>query len=68
MTLLNTWETKTNTMAKKGKIRMPSAQGGLVRYFDEEYKSRFIFKPEWIIGAVLVVAAAIIGLHLWGVV
>tara|TARA_Y100000034_G_scaffold117232_1_gene156445 strand:+ start:287 stop:454 length:168 start_codon:yes stop_codon:yes gene_type:complete len=55
-------------MAKKGKIRMPSAQGGLVRYFDEEYKSRFIFKPEWIIGAVLVVAAAIIGLHLWGVV
>jgi len=50
----------------KDKIRMPSAQGGLVRYFDEEYKSRFIFKPQYVIAAVIVVCAIVLGLHVYG--
>lgn len=50
----------------KSKISMPSGSGGLVRYYDEEYKSRFMFKPQWVIAAVVVVCALIIGLHVWG--
>ena len=36
-------------MAKE-KLRMPSSGGGLVRYFDEEYKSRFVLDPQIVIG------------------
>jgi len=36
------------------KIQMPSSGGGLVRYFDD-YKSKFQFKPEWIIVFIVVV-------------
>jgi preprotein translocase subunit Sec61beta len=50
----------------KGKISMPSAQGGLVRYFDEEYKSRFIFKPQWVAVAVVAVCALVIAFHAYG--
>jgi len=45
---------------------MPSAQGGLVRYFDEEYKSRFMFKPQWVIAMAVALAAVVIGLHVYG--
>ena len=47
------------------KIRMPSTQGGLVRYF-EEYKSKFEFKPGHIILMALVVILIEIILHIRG--
>lgn len=49
----------------KDKIRMPSAQSGLVRYFDSAYKSRFVFKPHWIVATILAVCIAILGLHVY---
>jgi len=50
----------------KNKISMPSAQGGLVRYFDEEYKSHFILKPQVVVAVAVVVGVVILGLHIWG--
>jgi len=50
----------------KDKIRMPSAQGGLVRYFDEEYKSRFIFAPQYVLAVAIAICVAIIALHVYG--
>ncbi|HII29605.1 preprotein translocase subunit Sec61beta [Candidatus Woesearchaeota archaeon CG08_land_8_20_14_0_20_47_9] len=41
------------------KIRMPSSQGGLVRYFDE-YKSKIELKP----GTVIVLAVIVILIEL----
>jgi preprotein translocase subunit Sec61beta len=41
-------------MGKDDKIRMPSGQGGLTRYFDE-VKSKIEFSP----GAVIVLSVAI---------
>ncbi|HIK00926.1 TPA: preprotein translocase subunit Sec61beta [archaeon] len=42
------------------KIRLPSSEGGLVRYSDEDYPSKLQLKPEYIIGfaiAVIVIFA-----------
>lgn len=36
------------------KIHMPSSGGGLIRYYDE-YKSKIEIKPEYVIGAIVVV-------------
>ena len=53
-------------MAKE-KLRMPSSGGGLVRYYDEEYKSRFILNPQVVIGlsvaiiVILIVLSAYFG-------
>ena len=50
------------------KIRLPSSEGGLVRYSDEEYHSRFPLKPEYVIGfgvAVVVVFILVLALHLY---
>ena len=40
-------------MGKRDKIMMPSSQGGLVRYFDEE-KTRFKIKPGYVILLIVV--------------
>lgn len=36
------------------KIHMPSGMGGLVRYFDD-YKSKIMMKPEYVVGFILLV-------------
>jgi len=47
------------------KIRMPSGQGGLVRYFDE-YKSKIEFSPGVIIIMCIIVMAIVILMHYFG--
>ena len=48
-------------MSKNEKIQMPSSQGGLVRYFDEE-KSKIMVKPGTVV--VMVVIVVILGILL----
>ncbi len=47
----------------KDKIHMPSTQGGLVRYFEDEEKGKFILKPLHVVIFAAVVGAIIIVLH-----
>jgi len=47
----------------KDKIRMPSSEGGLVRYFEDEYKSKIMLKPEWVIAMVIAIALGAIALR-----
>lgn len=47
----------------KPNMRIPSTQGGLIRYFDEEYKSKVLLKPQVVIGIVAGIGALIICLH-----
>ena len=47
------------------KIRMPSGQGGLTRYFDE-YKSKIEFSPAAVIVLSVVIMIIIILLHYFG--
>ncbi len=44
------------------KIRLPSSEGGLVRYYDEEHPSKFVIKPEMVVG--VAVAVIILGIIL----
>jgi preprotein translocase subunit Sec61beta len=46
-------------------IRMPSGQGGLVRYFDE-YKSKIEISPGAVIVMCILVMAIVILLHYFG--
>jgi preprotein translocase subunit Sec61beta len=45
------------------KIRLPSSEGGLVRYSDEDYQGRFQIRPEVVvgIGIAIIVIFTIIG-------
>ena len=52
-------------MARDNKIRMPSGQGGLTRYFDE-YKSKIEFSPGAVIVLTLVIMVIVILLHYFG--
>jgi preprotein translocase subunit Sec61beta len=52
-------------MARDSKIRMPSGQGGLTRYFDE-YHSRVTISPGSVIVLCLIVALMVILLHYIG--
>jgi preprotein translocase subunit Sec61beta len=52
-------------MAKDSKIRMPSGQGGLTRYF-EESTSKLLFSPGAVIVLCVVVGIVIILLHYIG--
>jgi len=49
-------------MAKDNKIRMPSGQGGLTRYFDE-YKSNIEFSPTTVIVISVIIMILIMILH-----
>ena len=42
-------------MGRKNKIRMPSSEGGIVRYFEDEYHSKIIVRPEIVIGLVIAI-------------
>ncbi len=52
-------------MAKDNKIRMPSGQGGLTRYFDE-YKSKVEFSPATVIVMSIIIMIIVILLHKFG--
>ncbi len=52
-------------MAQDNKIRMPSGQGGLTRYFDE-YKSKIEFSPGSVVVMAIVIMIIIILLHYFG--
>jgi preprotein translocase subunit Sec61beta len=52
-------------MAKDNKIRMPSGQGGLTRYFDE-YKSKIEITPGSVIVLSLIIMAIVIVLEIFG--
>ena len=52
-------------MARDNKIRMPSGQGGLTRYFDE-YKSKVEISPGAVIVLSLVIMVIVILLHYFG--
>ncbi|MBR9683329.1 preprotein translocase subunit Sec61beta [Candidatus Woesearchaeota archaeon] len=52
-------------MARDNKIRMPSGQGGLTRYFDE-YKSKIEFSPNAVIVMCIVIMLIVILLHYFG--
>jgi preprotein translocase subunit Sec61beta len=51
-------------MGRRNKVQMPSSEGGIVRYFEDEYKSRIMIEPKIVIIMVLVVAIAAIALRL----
>jgi preprotein translocase subunit Sec61beta len=52
-------------MARDNKIRMPSGQGGLTRYFDE-YKSKIEFSPNAVIVMAIVAMIIVLLLHYFG--
>jgi preprotein translocase subunit Sec61beta len=52
-------------MARDNKIRMPSGQGGLTRYFDE-YSSKIEMSPAAVIVLAIVIMVIIIVLHYVG--
>ncbi|MBU0470632.1 MAG: preprotein translocase subunit Sec61beta [Nanoarchaeota archaeon] len=52
-------------MSKDNKIRMPSGQGGLTRYFDE-FKSQVEFSPGTVVVLAIVIIVIIILLHYFG--
>ena len=52
-------------MGKDDKIRMPSGQGGIMRYFDE-YKSRFEISPTAVIVLCFVIMIVVLILHYVG--
>ncbi len=52
-------------MAQDNKIRLPSGQGGLTRYFDE-YKSKVDFSPGAVIVMAVVIMLVVILLHYLG--
>lgn len=52
-------------MARDNRIRMPSGQGGLTRYFDE-YKSKIDFSPAAVIVLAVIIMIIIILLHQFG--
>jgi len=52
-------------MARDDKVRLPSGQGGLTRYFDE-YKSKIEFSPGGVIVLSIFIMIIIILLHQFG--
>ena len=50
-------------MAKKNKMRMPSSQGGLVNYYDEN-KAHIIISPKFVIGLTVTITILAIVIRL----
>lgn len=48
------------------KVRLPVSEGGLVRYYDEGYQSKFVIKPESVIGLCIAVAIICLVLLVYG--
>lgn len=47
----------------KDKFRMPASVGGLVRYYDEEYKSRFMMQPKVVVIFCIAVIVVLLALQ-----
>ena len=47
------------------RIRMPSSEGGIVRYGDEDTKSLLVVKPEYIVGLCIAAIIILIALRLF---
>ncbi|MFH1682189.1 MAG: preprotein translocase subunit Sec61beta [Candidatus Woesearchaeota archaeon] len=52
-------------MSRDNKIRMPSGQGGLTRYFDE-YHSKIEFSPGAVIVLCVIIMIIVILFHYFG--
>jgi len=52
-------------MAEDNKIRLPSGQGGITRYFDE-YSSKVLLSPMTVMVMAIVLMILIILLHYFG--
>ena len=52
-------------MAEDNKIRLPSGQGGLTRYFDE-HKSKISISPGVVVIMAIVIMVIVILLHTFG--
>ena len=48
----------------KNKIKMPSSEGGLVRYYDEEYASKLMISPKVVVVLCIAVAVGAVLLRL----
>ncbi|UCD03692.1 MAG: preprotein translocase subunit Sec61beta [Candidatus Woesearchaeota archaeon] len=53
-------------MVKPGKISTPASVGGLVRYFQDEYSSKLMLRPEYVIAICIIVAALAVILNMYG--
>jgi len=51
-------------MGRRNRINMPSSEGGIVRYFDDEYKSKLMIDPKVVIYLVVAVAIVAVALRL----
>ncbi len=51
-------------MASDNKIHMPGMFGGLMRY-DEEYKSRFMLNPSYVIGFLIAIVVIVVALKIF---
>lgn len=49
-------------MGRRNKVRMPSSEGGITRYFEDEQKSFIMIEPKVVI--ILVVAVAVVAIAL----
>jgi len=48
------------------KISTPSSIGGLVRYFNDEDRSKFMLRPEHVIALGIIVGVLVILLNMYG--
>ena len=51
-------------IGKKDKIRMPAREAGIVRYFEEEYKSKIMLKPEYVVVLCVLIAIGAVVIRL----
>jgi preprotein translocase subunit Sec61beta len=49
-------------MGRRNKVRMPSSQGGIVSYSEDEYKSKIMIEPKVVI--IMVIAVSVIAVAL----
>ena len=52
-------------MAQDNKINLPSSGGGIMRYSDE-YKSKFMLKPQHVMVMIAIILILELVLHLYG--
>jgi preprotein translocase subunit Sec61beta len=51
-------------MGRRNKVRMPSSQGGIVSYSEDEYKSKIMVEPKVVIFLAIAVSVIAIALRL----
>jgi preprotein translocase subunit Sec61beta len=49
-------------MGRRNKVRMPSSQGGIISYSEDEYKSKIMIEPKVVI--IMVIAVSVIAVAL----